>query len=102
MNRLLVGLFGLRRVLCASAVRGQVSFVDATQDVGLPWMNSARLTFVDLNGDGRADIVARVKPAGGGAETYRAFLNHQDKSARFGFRFDEMTDPHLPAPIGGD
>src|SRR4051812_6134281 len=88
-------------LVAASFSQADVRFVDATEAVGLPWMNSARLTFTDLNADGRADIVAREKPASG-AELYRVFLNQADAAAKYGFRFTEVPAPHLPAPIGGD
>ncbi len=70
-------------------------FTDATLASGLPLMNSARLTFTDLNGDGRPDIVARV------GDRYRVFLNLPANNA-LGFRYVEVEHPGLPSPQGGD
>ncbi|CAN5705533.1 hypothetical protein BH09PLA1_BH09PLA1_30060 [soil metagenome] len=88
-------------LLATNIARAGITFVDANEATGLPWMNSARLTFVDLNADGRADIVARVR-LDTGEEAYRVLLNRADADAKFGFRFVEIASPDLPAPIGGD
>lgn len=70
-------------------------FTDATPESGLPVLNAARLTFADLNGDGRPDVVARVGNA------YRVFLNLPVTTAP-GFRYVEVAHPGLPTPSNGD
>ncbi len=82
-------------LLCRIA-GGQIKFIDVTEESGLPFMHSARLTFTDLNNDGRADVVARE------GDRYRVFINHADEKAKFGFRFDELATHGLPQPSGGD
>jgi hypothetical protein len=78
-----------------------IGFVDATEASGLPPMNSARLSLADLDGDGRADVVAREQLAGNAAR-YRVFLNRADAAAKHGFRFVEVESPNLPEPLNGD
>jgi len=76
-------------------------FEDITEQVGLGrdviGTRVARCIFVDLNGDGRADVVlqSQVPPAGvekdaapAGMHWPRAFLHTADSSRPLGFRYD--------------
>lgn len=95
--------------LCAGAAWGQLSFVEATADLGLDGLAGPHCCFVDLDNDGRADaVVARnrvflnvteahrleagaAEPGGDGAEPW----------AR-GMRFVEVEASGLPVFRNGD
>ena len=46
--------------LASMSMGAPITFIDATENSGLPLMNSARLCFTDLDGDGRADQIGRA------------------------------------------
>lgn len=78
---------------CACGAHGQLRFVDATQRVGLGELGAARVCLVDLNADGRPDAVI---------DRQRVLLNLADADAPLGLRFEEVTEPGLPALARGD
>jgi len=87
--------------LASISMGAPIAFIDATQSSGLPLMNSARLCFTDLDGDGRADLVAREQLAGNEAR-YRVFMNRADAATPLGFHFIEIDGCALPVPANGD
>ncbi|HZW09799.1 MAG TPA: CRTAC1 family protein [Phycisphaerales bacterium] len=80
-------------VSCAGAAWGQLSFVDATSDLGLGGLSSPHCCFADLNNDGRPDAVIGRN---------RVYLNVADETSPRKLRFVEVAQPGLPAFRGGD
>jgi hypothetical protein len=79
--------------LCAGTACGQLSFVDATADLGLADLAGPHCCFVDLNNDARPDAVVGRN---------RVFLNASDADASRGLRFVEVGASGLPAFRTGD
>lgn len=77
----------------ACAASGQLSFVDVTADLGLEGLSFPHCCFVDLNNDGRADVVVGRN---------RVFLNVTDETAPRKLKFVEVEQPGLPAFRNGD
>ena len=90
-------------------------FENITEQVGLGsdviGTTVARCIFVDLNGDGRTDVVvqSQVPPAGvekdaapAGVHWLRAFLHTPDSSRPLGFRYVEIEHTGLPILYAGD
>ena len=71
----------------------QLTFVDASADVGLGGISTGRVCFADLNGDARPDAIL---------DRRRIFLNVVDPDAKHGLRFAEVLDTGLPEPRDGD
>ena len=80
-------------LLCAGSAWGQLSFVDATKDLGLDGLTDPHCCFVDLDNDGRPDAVV-------GRD--RVFLNVADEAAPRMLRFVEVEQNGLPAFRTGD
>lgn len=81
-------------VACAAGTAtGQLSFVDATADLGLEGLRGPHCCFVDLDNDGRPDVVIGRN---------RVFLNRADEESPHGVRFVEVESPGLPAFRTGD
>ena len=100
---LLVLLPSLRsRAAPAGRDGSDVAFTDATEASGLPLANAARLTFADLNADGRPDVVVRATAPGATHQACRIFLNEADASSPIGFRFTEVASHGIPAPAPAD
>lgn len=68
-------------------------FIDATETSGLGNINAARVKFVDLNCDNRADIVLTDT-----SPRHRVFLRGSDEQPKF----VEVKTPHLPQAATGD
>lgn len=79
--------------LCAGTACGQLSFVDATADLGLADLAGPHCCFVDLNNDARPDAVVGRN---------RVFLSVSDADAPRGLRFVEVGASGLPAFRAGD
>ena len=120
--------FALRRAVALAAVVGTTGslalspsaptglrFDDITEQVGLGrdviGTALARCIFVDLNGDGRADVVvqSQIPPAGvepgaapAGVHWPRAFLYTADPSTPLGWRYVEIEQAGLPMLHPGD
>jgi hypothetical protein len=78
---------------CAGAAWGQLTFLDATTDLGLDGLGSPHCCFVDLNNDGRPDAVIGRN---------RVYLNVADEASPRKLRFVEVEQPGLPAFRTGD
>jgi hypothetical protein len=78
---------------CAGAAWGQLTFLDATTDLGLDGLSSPHCCFVDLNNDGRPDAVIGRN---------RVYLNVADEASPRKLRFVEVEQPGLPAFRTGD
>ncbi len=68
-------------------------FIDATEPAGLGGINAARVKFVDLNGDNRADIVLTDT-----SPKHRVFLRSSEDQPKF----VELATPNLPPAATGD
>jgi len=79
--------------LCAGTACGQLSFVDATAELGLADLAGPHCCFVDLHNDARPDAVVGRN---------RVFLNVSDADAPRGLRFVEVGASGLPAFRTGD
>jgi hypothetical protein len=77
----------------ASVASAQLSFVEATADLGLADQPGPHCCFVDLNSDGRPDAVIGRN---------RVFLNTPDAEAKHGLKFVEVGASGLPAFRNGD
>lgn len=78
---------------CAAGARGQLTFSEATAELGLDGLKGPHCCFVDLNNDGRPDAVIGRN---------RVFLNRADDEAAQVVRFEEVESPGLPAFQTGD
>ncbi|MBK7404076.1 MAG: CRTAC1 family protein [Phycisphaerales bacterium] len=78
---------------CAGTVWGQLTFLDATSDLGFGGLTAPHCCFVDLNNDGRPDAVV-------GRD--RVFLNVADDAAPRKLRFVEVEHNGLPVFRTGD
>lgn len=79
----------------AASAQPQLHFDDATEAAGLANLNAARVLFVDLDRDGRPDLVVTE------SERRRVFLNKPSEE-RPGFRFVEVNGHGLPTAAPGD
>ncbi len=79
--------------LCAGTACGQLSFIDATAELGLADLAGPHCCFVDLNNDARPDAVVGRN---------RVFLSVSDADAPRGLRFVEVGASGLPAFRTGD
>ncbi|MDX2016678.1 MAG: CRTAC1 family protein [Planctomycetota bacterium] len=75
-----------------------IAFEEASERLGLGAINAARACFVDLNGDGRPDVVVRDRAQG---ERPGIFLNVPGKDGA-GAQLVEVADTGLPAPASAD
>jgi len=81
----------------SDAAQPPVLFIDATDELGLGGINSTRVSFADVNADGRPDAIVRT------ADAYRIFLHTIDLARARVFWFAEVKGTTgLPKPQGGD
>jgi uncharacterized protein YodC (DUF2158 family) len=93
------GALALVTGLAAGLAHAQaIGFEEASERLGLGAINAARACFVDLNGDGRPDMVVRDRAMG---ERPRVFLNTPGKDGA-GAQFVEVAETGLPAPATAD
>jgi len=71
---------------------GQIQFADATESVGLGSLSATRIVLVDLDGDGRPDVVV---------DRARVFLNRPGADGT-GVVFEEVAETGLPPVNAGD
>lgn len=79
--------------LASGLASGQLTFIDASEDLGLDGLSTPHCSFVDLDGDGRADAVVGRN---------RVFLNIPDPESPRGLRFVERPETGLPEVRRGD
>lgn len=75
-------------MLSAGVCCGKPGFTDATSASNLPVLKGDRVRCIDLNGDGRPDLIAND------GTRHRVFLNRVSDN---GWTWEEVANPNLPA-----